>query len=83
MRLLTKENKAGTLDRPSAAVRPALQHETGTTAMLGPLLNLLFLACFWIAGSLALQQLRDSRGAIVAALFGRGGFKRLPRLSGV
>ena len=51
--------------------------------MLGPLLNLLFLACFWIAGSLALQQLRDSRGAIIAALFGRGGLKRLPRPSGV
>ena len=50
--------------------------------MLGPLLNLLFLACFWIAGSLALQQLRDSRGAILEALSGRGGFKRLPRRAG-
>lgn len=51
--------------------------------MLGPLLNLLFLACFWIAGSLALQLLRDSRGEIIAALFGRGGVKRLPRRAGV
>ena len=51
--------------------------------MLGPLLNLLFLACFWIAGSLALQLLRDNRGDIIAALVGRGGLKRLPRLSGV
>ena len=47
--------------------------------MLGPLLNLLFLACFWIAGSLALQLLRDKRGDIIEALFGRGGLKRLPR----
>ncbi|HEU5482615.1 MAG TPA: hypothetical protein VFU80_05945 [Sphingomicrobium sp.] len=51
--------------------------------MLGPLLNLLFLACFWIAGSLALQQLYDSRRDIIEALIGRGGLKRLPRLSGV
>ena len=50
--------------------------------MLGPLLNLLFLACFWIAGSLALRQFYDSRNAIVAALFGRGGVKRLPRRAG-
>jgi hypothetical protein len=47
--------------------------------MLGPLLNLIFLACFWVAGSLVLQLLRDSRGDIIAALFGRGGLKRLPR----
>ena len=50
--------------------------------MLGTLANLLFLACFWVALSLALQQLRDSRGEIMAALFGRGGLKRLPRRAG-
>ena len=48
--------------------------------MLGPLLNLLFLACFWLAGSLALQLLNDSRAEITAALSGRGGRKRLPRV---
>ena len=48
--------------------------------MIGPLANLLFLGCFWIAGSLALQQLYDSRAAIRAALSGRGGLKRLPRV---
>ena len=47
--------------------------------MLGPLLNLLFLGCFWIAGSLALQLIHDNRADIIAALFGRGGRKRLPR----
>ena len=47
--------------------------------MLGPIFSLFFLACFWIAGSLALQQIYDSRGDIRAALLGRGGFKRLPR----
>lgn len=47
--------------------------------MLGALLNLLFLACFWIAGSLALKQIYDSRADIIAALFGRAGVKRLPR----
>ncbi len=50
--------------------------------MLGPLFNLLFLACFWIAGSLALQQIYDNRSAIVDALSGRGGVKRLPRPAG-
>lgn len=49
--------------------------------MLGPLFSLFFLGCFWIAGSLALQQLYDSRGAILAALGGRGGIKRPPRAS--
>lgn len=49
--------------------------------MLGPLFSLFFLACFWIAGSLALQQLYDSRGAIADALGGRGGIKRSPRVS--
>ena len=48
--------------------------------MLGPLLNLAFLACFWIAGSLALQLLRENRADILAALFGRGGLKKLPRV---
>ncbi len=50
--------------------------------MLAPLLNLLFLGCFWIAGSLALQQIYDRRADITAALFGRGGLKRLPRHAG-
>ena len=50
--------------------------------MLAPLLNLLFLACFWIVGSLALQQIYDSRADIMAALLGRGGLKRLPRSAG-
>ena len=49
--------------------------------MLQPLFSLLFLGCFWIAGSLALQQLYDSRRAILDALDGRGGFKRPPRAS--
>jgi hypothetical protein len=47
--------------------------------MLGPLFSLFFLGCFWIAGSLALQQLNESRGEILAALSGRGGKKRIPR----
>jgi hypothetical protein len=50
--------------------------------MLGPLFSLFFLGCFWITGSLALQQLRDSRGDILDALGGRGGIKRSPKLSG-
>ncbi|MGN6155342.1 MAG: hypothetical protein ACTHN4_06375 [Sphingomicrobium sp.] len=49
--------------------------------MLGPLFSLFFLACFWIAGSLALQELYDSRREIETALRGRGGLKRLPRAS--
>lgn len=49
--------------------------------MLGPLYSLVFLGCFWIAGSLALQHIYDSRGDILAALFGRGGIKRVPRAS--
>jgi hypothetical protein len=51
--------------------------------MLGLLLNLLFLACFWIAASLAFHQLSERRGDIIAALFGRGGLKRLPKHAGV
>lgn len=47
--------------------------------MLQPLFSLLFLGCFWIAGSLALQHIYDNRAAIVAALSGRGGLKRTPR----
>jgi hypothetical protein len=50
--------------------------------MLGPLFSLFFLGCFWIAGSLALQELYDNRGAIAAALSGRGGVKRNPRRAG-
>ena len=49
--------------------------------MFGPLVSLFFLGCFWIAGSLALQQLYDSRADILAALSGRGGVKRVPRAS--
>lgn len=49
--------------------------------MVGPLLNLLFLGCMWVAGSVALQQLHDSRKDILEALNGRGGAKRLPRAS--
>jgi hypothetical protein len=49
--------------------------------MLGPLFSLFFLGCFWIAGSLALQELYDSRRDIRAALGGRGGIKRVPRAS--
>lgn len=47
--------------------------------MLALLLNLLFLACFWIGAGLVLQQFSESRADIVAALFGRGGLKRIPR----
>lgn len=47
--------------------------------MAQPLYNLLFLGCFWLAGSLVLQLVRDSYGDILTALLGRGGFKRLPR----
>ena len=50
--------------------------------MLGPLFSLFFLACFWIAGSLALQQLYDSRRHIREALSGRGGTKTRLRLAG-
>jgi hypothetical protein len=55
----------------------------GTDIMLGLLLNLLFLACVWIAASLGFHQLSESRRDIIAALFGRGGLKRLPRRVGV
>ena len=75
-RSLTKENKIGTLVRPGAASAGSKQ---GRNHMLGPIFSLFFLACFWIAGSLALQQIYDSRSDIRAALLGRGGFKRLPR----
>jgi hypothetical protein len=50
--------------------------------MLGPLFSLFFLGCFWVAGSLALQQLYESRHAIFEALSGRGGMKRLPHRAG-
>jgi hypothetical protein len=52
---------------PALHVRPAPTMNRDDF-MLGPLLNLLFLACFWIAGSLGLQLLRDSRPDIIAAL---------------
>ena len=51
--------------------------------MLGPLLNLIFLGCFWLAGSLVLQLLRDRRREINAALCGRGGLKPIPRICGL
>ena len=47
--------------------------------MLGPIISLFFLGCFWIAGNLALQELYASRQTIADALSGRGGLKRLPR----
>ena len=47
--------------------------------MLGPIISLFFLGCFWITGSLALQELYASRRNIAEALSGRGGLKRLPR----
>lgn len=47
--------------------------------MLGPMISLFFLGCFWIAGSLALQELYANRRNITEALSGRGGLKRLPR----
>lgn len=50
--------------------------------MLAPLLNLLFLACVWATGSVALQQICESRKDIVAALLGQGGLKRLPKRAG-
>ena len=73
---LTSENKMGTLARPGAAIAGSKQ---GRIHMLGPIFSLFFLGCFWIAGSLALQQIYDSRDDIRAALLGRGGLKRLPR----
>ena len=47
--------------------------------MAQPLFNLLFLGCFWLAGSLVLQLVRDRYGDILEALVGRGGLKRFPR----
>jgi hypothetical protein len=79
---LTSENKSGTFIRPTALQCDRRKpHENRDDAMLGPLFSLFFLGCFWIAGSLALQELYDSRGDIRAALGGRGGVKRLPRAS--
>lgn len=46
--------------------------------MAQPLATLLFLGCFWLAASLALQLIRDRYGDILTALVGRGGFKRSP-----
>lgn len=60
-------------------MRLPVQQQTGTNAMLGPMISLFFLGCFWIAGSLALQELYASRRSIAEALSGRGGLKRLPR----
>jgi hypothetical protein len=59
----------------------ASNQNKGRTHMLGPLFSLFFLGCFWIAGSLALQELYDSRRQIRTALSGRGGLKRVPRAS--
>lgn len=49
--------------------------------MVGAFFSLFFLGCFWVAASLAIQQLYESRSAIRDALSGRGGFKRVPRVS--
>jgi hypothetical protein len=78
IRRLTMKNKAGTLLRPSSvAVRPARYSKTGTTDMLAMLFSLFFLVAFWVAGSLALQELYDNRDSILRALSGQGGVRRV------
>jgi hypothetical protein len=44
--------------------------------MIAMLFSLFFLTSFWVAGSLALQELYDNRDRIVRALSGEGGLKR-------
>ena len=44
--------------------------------MLAMLFSLFFLMSFWVAGSLALQELYDNRDRILRALLGNGGLKR-------
>ena len=47
------------------------------TDMLAMLFSLFFLLSFWVAGSLALQELYDNRDRILRALSGSGGLKRV------
>ena len=47
--------------------------------MLAALFSLFFLMSFWVAGSFAVHELYDNRDAILRALAGHGGVKRLPR----
>jgi len=47
--------------------------------MLAALFSLFFLISFWVAGSLAVQELYDNRDAILRALAGNSGIKQLPR----
>jgi len=44
--------------------------------MLAMLFSLFFLLSFWIAGSLAAQELYDNRDRILRALSGDGGLKQ-------
>jgi len=44
--------------------------------MLAMLFSLFFLLSFWVAGSLAAQELYDKRHRILRALSGDGGLKR-------
>ena len=45
--------------------------------MLAMLFSLFFLMSFWVAGSLAAQELYDNRENILRALSGDGGVKRV------
>jgi len=51
--------------------------QTGMTDMLAALFSLFFLLSFWIAGSLAAQELYYNRDNIMRALSGRGGVRRV------
>jgi hypothetical protein len=53
-------------------------HLEGTKDMAQPLYTLLFLGCFWLAGSLALQLIRERSADILRALHGRSGLKQIP-----
>ena len=44
--------------------------------MLAMLFSLFFLMAFWVAGSLALQELYDNRDRILRALSGDSGLKQ-------
>jgi len=50
--------------------------QTGMIDMLAMLFSLFFLLSFWVAGSLAAQELYDKRHRIRRALSGHGGLKR-------
>jgi hypothetical protein len=82
-RLLDKREQIGNISssQQRCSATGASKLETGRIDMVAPLLSLFFLGCFWIAGSLALQELYDSRRDIRTALSGRGGIKRVPRAS--